>query len=242
MKKTIIFLALMAFFATTHAQYLTWHQMGCFSLDPVNESLQRADYTSGAISNADIPYVAYCNYMNTTWKTYVKKYNEPEWKLVGSAFENFNNPSLVMDTTGTPYVFMNDYLNNGKSYVKYYNGSSWINVGAAILYDATENSTLAIDASGYLYIAIDDRDNDSTAVVQKFSLSVYGSLGGGTWQTLGAAGFTESIDNKMTLKADDSGMLYLSYLTIENGARIAKVMIVNKLVKTSHRPKDKPEN
>lgn len=227
MKKTILLLVLMAIFATIHAQYLTWHSMGNFSLDPVNESPQRADYASGAISNADIPYVAYCNYINTTWKTYVKKYNEPEWELVGSAFENFNYPSLVMDTTGTPYVFMNDNLNNGKSYVKYYNGSSWINVGAAILYNATENSTLAIDASGYLYIAIDDRDNDSTAVVQKFSLSVYGSLGGGSWQTLGTAGFTESIDNKLILKADDSGVIYLSYRTTVNSSRMAKVMKYN---------------
>lgn len=219
---TICFIAMIT---TANAQYLTWHSMGCFSRGPNQSAPQRADYTSGVISNDDIPYVAYCNYISSTWRTYIKKYNGPEWEMVGDAFENFNCPSLVMDTLGTPYVFMNDYLNNGKSYVKYYNGSSWMNVGAAILYNATENSTLAIDASGYLYIAIDDRANDSTAVVQKFSASVYGpTLIGGTWQTVGSAGFTESIGNKMTLKVDDSGTPYISYLAIVNGARIAKVM------------------
>ena len=221
---TICFIAMIT---TANAQYLTWHYMGHFSLDPVNLSLQRADYVSAALSDSDIPYVAYCNYIGTTHYTYIKKYNEPEWELVGSVLENFYYPSLVMDTLGTPYVLMNDNLNNGKSYVKYYNGSSWSNVGAAILYNADEKSTIAIDASGYLYIAIIDPGNDSKAIVQKFSSSVYGSLTGGTWQTVGTAGFTQSIDNKMTLKVDDSGVSYLSYLTLENGARIAKVMKYN---------------
>jgi len=222
--KLLLTICLSAAFATTHAQYLTWHSLGIYS--KVNSLNVQAQSVSGEIASTGEPYVAFTTYSNSSnnFTTHLKKFNGWEWELVGTAIEDLTEPSLVLDSLDTPYIFCDDEQTANKSYVKYYNESNWMNVGS-LSFGIGTNSDMTIDTDGYLYIAYLDAAVSGKAVVKKFTSSVYsGNLFSGTWQTLGIEGFTEGDTENLTIKIDDSGVPYIGYYSYENGSNLARVM------------------
>ena len=205
-----------------NAQYLTWHSLGYYSREN-NQNVQ-AGSVSGEIASTGTPYVAFTTYYGGQFKTYVKKFNGWEWETVGDSIVDITDPSLVLDTLNTPYIFCDDEQTANKSYVKYYNGSNWMNVGS-LSFGIGSNSDITIDPDGYLYITYLDATISGKAIVKKFTQSVYsGNLFSGTWQTVGTEGFTEGNTEDMTIKTDDAGVPYIGYYSYENGSNLARVM------------------
>ncbi|MGX9728878.1 MAG: hypothetical protein ACTFAK_16660 [Candidatus Electronema sp. VV] len=83
---------------------------------------------------------------------------------------------------------------------------TWEQVGAAGFSAAAADSiSFAIDGSGTPYIAYEDNANSNKASVMKFNSAT------SSWQQVGAAGFSASRAQYISLALDSSGTPYIAY-------------------------------
>lgn len=138
--------------------------------------------------------------------------------------EQVLNPSLVIDSSGTPYVAYEGYMSDNVTVMKYTGMgiTGWEVVGNTSLPVGRGNyPSLAIDSSGTLYVSYMDYNNGSKATVMKYS--GYGATG---WEPVGSTGFSAGKVHKPSLAIDSSGVLYVAYEDQEYGLR-ATVMKFN---------------
>jgi len=218
-------LCLIAIISTANAQYEVWHDMGISSM--LNGNAQTGNGLSGDVTSSGTPFTTFSTLSGTQFTTHVTKHNGFEWEAVGTSFIDVNNPTLVLDTNGIPYVFCDDKQTSNKSYVKRYDGSSWANVGT-LNFGISQHSDITIDPDGYLYIAYTEGVNEK-ANVKKSSKSMYegGVVTACVWNPVGVANFTETYAEDLTIKIDDAGIPYIGYRAFDNGSNIAKVMKYN---------------
>ncbi|WP_135554860.1 dockerin type I domain-containing protein [Paenibacillus cymbidii] len=109
-----------------------------------------------------------------------------KWESLGDPFNGYDpyTPSVVFDSSGTPYV---GFL-NPEATVKKFNGISWVTVGNANFPGKTISVIkLAMGTDDSLYALTGDPDS-----VNKLTLWKYAGTG---WSVLGPADFTPSIQN-----------------------------------------------
>jgi hypothetical protein len=150
---------------------------------PDGFSAGATNYTSLAFSPIDtLPYVAYQEYGNETYKATVMKYDGTNWVYLGnegfSAGEADLTSLAFSPTDGEPYVAYIDGANSNKSTVMKYDGTNWVNVGSAGFSDGIIGWSLsfAFNPSDYHpYVAYKDEGDSSKATVMKYD-SVYVGL------------------------------------------------------------------
>ena len=178
-------------------------------------------YSSLAVSTTGTPYMAY----QDGYQASCMKFNGTSWVYVGN--QSFTPggatyTSLELDGTNTPYMAFVDayYLYNGKASVFKFNGTSWVAVGAEGFSAGTASYTsLAIDASGNLYVAFEDGNNSNKATVMKYT-------SGGSWSILGSAGFSAGTATYTSIAVDRTGTPYVVYNDAGNSNK-ATVMKYN---------------
>jgi subtilisin family serine protease len=173
-------------------------------------STGRAWDLSLALDASDTPYVAYGDQDNGT-KATVMKYENGSWQIVGAAGFSAAEAlftSLALDSSDTPYVAFEDGDNSHRATVMKYQNGSWQTVGTAGIGTGDVMSmmlfvSLALDSSDIPFIAYKDWGNDRKATVMKYA--------GGSWQTVGTAGFSEGYVNFLTLSLDSADIPYVAY-------------------------------
>lgn len=125
------------------------------------------------------------------------------WILIGDAgFTGgfADRPSLVFDSTGTPYVAYRDGTEGDRASVMHFDGSNW-----ELLGDPGFSSGAAFGLSAAIYqdapvVAYADTDNDERAVVKWFDAGLWEDFGGSDGAVSGTS-----------LAVDANGELYLAY-------------------------------
>ena len=141
--------------------------------------------TAIGFSPSGTPYVAYIDVSSSNAPTIVK-FNGSSWVPVGSPFTLVQGgaPSIVFSATGTPYVAFSD-IGTGWPTIIGFNGTSWDIVGTPITsVDLSANVSLAISASGTLYVATSDINNSNYLQMFKFN--------GTSWVQVGSTGTISS--------------------------------------------------
>ena len=165
-----------------------------------------------AIDSSGTPFVGYSD-----GKANVMKYvSGTAWTQVGPA--NFSGglapyACLAIDSSGTPYFAYQDASLANKATVMKLNagGTAWAAVGTAGFSAADAyNLSLAIDASGTLYLAY--RDGSTTP---GYKLTVMKSVSGGAWTAVGGVGSSPGTTNYPSIALDATGTPYVAY---EDGA------------------------
>lgn len=190
----------------------SWTQVGSPVSDGVTANLSLAIYHSA--SGTDTPYLAYSDYGNGAGGGLtVRKFDGSTWITVGAAVFSTKPSSdffmsLVIDSSGTPYVAYSDTANGYKATAMKFNGSAWATVGLAGFSAGKAYGTsysLVIDSSGTPYVGYQDYSNSANgkATVMKFD--------GSSWTTVGTAGLTKTTASYPSLAINSSGTLYLAY-------------------------------
>ena len=132
------------------------------------------------------------------------------WNYVGS--QEFSagwapDAVIAVDASGTPYVAYQDQANANKATVMKYNGSNWVVVGSAG-FSAGQAGwiALSIDPTGVPYVAYVDYSISTSmppATVMKYT--------GGSWATVGTAGFSGGAAAFTAMAIDASGTPYVAY-------------------------------
>ena len=126
------------------------------------------------ISPSGTPYVAYTDRSIATNKATVMAYSGAGgWQAVGTAGFSAGaalNPSLAINSSGTPYVAYEDASNNpSTATVMEYSGGSWQVVGTAGFSSGTaEYTSLAFSATGVPFVAYVDVGNNYNATVMVY--------------------------------------------------------------------------
>lgn len=145
-----------------------------------------------------------------TTTTYVKEYNGTSWVDLPGTVPQLGAPmQLLVDTSGNIYLL----FNGSSSSVQEYNGTTWSALGTFPAVGS--GASLALGPSGVLYAVFADPSNGSAATCVKWQ--------GGSWVTVGAAGFTGLLNAPPSLAIDSSGTLYVAYEDYANASR-ANVM------------------
>ena len=192
------------------------------SLGNVGASTGWVNYTSIAIDRSGIPYVVYEDGTTSSpGQATSMKYNGSSWVTVGNP-EFSEGPyqvmytSIVIDSSGTPYVVYEDASNNQGATVMKYNGSSWVNVGSpGFSAGRVEYTSIAIGNNGMPYVAYIDWANSNKATVMEYN--------GSNWVTVGSAGFSTG-QMQYTSIAMRLDTLYIAY---SDNARSNKATVMS---------------
>lgn len=122
-------------------------------------------------------------------------------QVSGATANNFSNPVIYAVTAQDGSI---------ASYVVTVTAIPWHAVGTAGFSAGAVwgNTSLAIDTTGTLYVAYGDGGNGNRATVMKY--------GGGSWQTVGTAGFSEGWAAYISLAIDSTGTPYVAYTDLGN--------------------------
>lgn len=171
-----------------------------------------------AINSAGVPHVAY---HGNSAGCRVERFVGGAWELVGTlaALYDVRVSDLRFDAAGVPHIAYRDVGDDFRAKVKRLEGGDWVAVGAAA--SSTEESlssapSLALAADGTLYVSYLDNDLVNRATVKKYS--------NGSWQPVGAAGFTAIMSNSLSLGLDQSGVPHVAFVDGENSTFKATVM------------------
>ncbi len=142
------------------------------------------------------------------------------WETVGSAGFSSGSAyydSLVLDSSGTPYVAYRDGSNDVS--VMKFNGTGWDSVGGNITpvsWGMAYDVSLALDSSDTPYVAYRDPGNGNVGSVYKFN--------GTSWDLIsGASGFPSGVAiGGISLAFDSNDDLYMSY---DDGANSGATVI-----------------
>lgn len=173
-------------------------------------SLSGTVYTSIAIDNNNIPYVAYMDLANSS-KVTVMKFNWTNRITVwtpGFSSGNSSYESLVIDNNNIPYVAYRDQVNSGKVTVMKFNWTNWEIVGIPGFSSGDSHYVwLAIDNNNVPYVAYRDDTNWYKATVMKFN--------GTSWEVVGMLGFSPGLAtaraNYVSLAIDKNNTPYIAY-------------------------------
>jgi hypothetical protein len=168
-------------------------------------------YVFLAIDSSGTPYVSFEDWgipgFAHDGTATVMKYAGGSWQTVGTAGMGAGESyrvSVAFDSIGTPYIA---YLDAGRPMVRKYVGGSWQFVGTAGFTGRNTGSpSLAIDSLDSPYVAFPDTGTSGVpckATVMKYT--------GGSWQTVGTAGFTAGRANDVSLALDSIGIPYVAY-------------------------------
>ena len=179
-------------------------------------------YNSMALDASGNPYIAFVEKYGTySNKATVIKYNVSgsSWSTIGT--EGFSAgsasyTSLAFNGSGTPYVVYCDGNAGSKATVVYYNGSAWTSLATGISAGSTSYNCIAVDRSGNVFIAYADGNSSNKTTVMKYTVS------GGTWSTLGSAGFSSGTATYVSLAVDPGGVPYVSY----NDGTVGKLVVM----------------
>jgi hypothetical protein len=174
-----------------HWNGTTWVDVGSSSFAPSAKSS-----VSLALDSSGNPYAAYMavsSSINSVGQVVVQHWNGSIWTTLGSSGVSGNGaayPSIVVDTSNTPYVAYADASNGYKATVMSWNGSAWNPLGSAGFSEApvsTSNSltpsyshyplAFAINAAGVPQVAI----NGSTGKIAVFAYRLDGSSTSLAW-------------------------------------------------------------
>jgi hypothetical protein len=192
----------------------------------------QANYMTIAIDASGTPYVGYGDMSITPMaKETVMKFDGSSWVLVGS--KGFTagltyQPAMTLDADGHPYVVYSDWslAPKQKATVMKFDGSAWSVVGSIGISTGTVfNPNIGVDKAGNVYIAYEDVDLSTKAVLKKFS--------GGSWSEVGAtSGFSAGETDYLSMAMDSHGNPYMVYSdTSASGGKKATVM--NYMVNTA---------
>ena len=142
-----------------------------------------AGYISLAISSDGIPYVAYQDGDQFSYKATVKRFNSTSnsWIVVGTEMFSAGKADFInLAFNGTtPYIAYLDEANNEKATVKTFDGTNWVTVGTeGFTTGGSYDNSLAFLGST-LYLAYRDNNDGSKAKLMKFN--------GTTWEAVGPA-------------------------------------------------------
>ncbi|MCW5211506.1 hypothetical protein VU04_01175 [Desulfobulbus sp. TB] len=175
-----------------------WQQVGeaGFSPEPVS-------WTNLIVDNVGTLYMAGQDEGNSSFR--VMRFDGINWVQIGAGFTGASEPSLALDSYGTPYVAYRDWGERHKGSVMRFDGTDWVQVGVAgFTADRAYSLSLAIDSSGTPCVAYQDRRKKYKASVMKFD--------GTDWVQVGTAGFTSGQAAKPSLAFDSSNTPYVAYI------------------------------
>jgi len=133
-----------------------------------------------------------------------------DWQHVGTA--EFSAKAyyitFALDSADTPYLAYQDWENSYKASVKKFDGEKWVHVGTAgFTYGIARFPSLAVslplDSPAAPYVAYSDDTNDSKVSVIKYD--------GISWSQVGAAGFSETMAEYISLALDSANTPYVFY-------------------------------
>ncbi len=205
------------------ASMMTYNGSSWVNLGGGDFSAGNAGYVSMSLSPTGTPFVAYMDGGNSNKGT-VMRYDavSSTWASVGSAGftpDNADYTSIVISSTGTPYVAFEDIGNSLKASVMAYNSASstWTNVGTAGFSSSTvANVSLAISPTDTLFVAYTDAGNSNKATVMTYD--------GSNWVPVGTPGFSSAAAQYISLAISSSGTLYIAY---QDGGSDVTVMTYN---------------
>lgn len=140
-----------------------------------------AEYTSIALNNDDVPYVAYVD-AGPSKKLSVKKFTGNSWEIVGNegfSAKKVKDASIVFDKSNTPYVV---YIEEGKGKIvvnKLVN-NKWKTVGTYVGYG--EDVSIAIDSKGTPYVAYTYSEKNIPLPIKHMNGLVVSKFEKGIWK------------------------------------------------------------
>lgn len=176
-----------------------------------------SSYTSIAIDQSGIVYVAYRDYVGGVYFPVVLKFDGTSWQDISGLYLSQDDPayiSIAVDYNGIPYIAYRDAgVGPGVAFVKKYNGTIWQVVGGVYVSSgAADYVSIAIDQSNTPYVLYMDGSNASKATCKKFN--------GTSWQTVGLAGFSSGQAAFTSIAINPSGIPYVVYRNSTNNATV----------------------
>ncbi len=144
---------------------------------------------------------------NSEGPAIVMKYTGAVWSYVG--MKDFSqgpttNMTLVIGSSGTPFLSYTDVFNNEKASVMKFTGTGWSNLGqSGFSAGMAPFTSLAVDPSGTAFMAFQDMENGKKACVMKYN--------GTSWTYVGAPGLSAGAACYTHLLCDKTGALFLFY-------------------------------
>lgn len=181
-----------------------WNFVGGNSITPARAN----DSWSALAPNGNI-YFSYVDGSNSS-KAAVMMYNGTSWTSLGNNISTgaAATTGIVVAPNGTPYM---SYVDNSTSpstlYVKDYVSGNWSTSGsAAVTTTGASYPSLAIDASGTVYIAYQDAAASQQITVKK--------LVSGAWSTVGTSFLAQPFAGAffIAMAIDNTGVPYVAYM------------------------------
>lgn len=196
---------------------IAWVNVGTFG-----NSNTVCSYSSLAINNNNMPYIAYRNSdLNTSINTgYVKKFDGSNWVLVGAnGFTNGTEGDYIIkiDNNNVPYVACNGYGNPDKIIIKKFNGTDWIDVSLGLITNASTTAfyfDFEFDNNNNPVVLFDDVEG--TDIVLKAR-----KLIGSTWTDIGTGGIV-GIGFKPSIAFDSNNVLNVAFVSGNNPDLLVK--------------------
>ncbi|HKP97969.1 MAG TPA: Ig-like domain-containing protein [Fibrobacteria bacterium] len=126
----------------------------------------------------------------------------------GFSAGNISDLSLVLSSTGVPYVAFQDEVNGGKATVMRLNptGTAWEYVGkAGFSTGEARYTSLALSSAGVPYVAFRDGDNGDKATVMRLNTA------GTAWEYVGNPGFSMDMVYFTSLALNNTGVPYIAF-------------------------------
>lgn len=186
----------------------------------------------------DVPYIAYLSGEHMpSMRIVVKKFDGTNWVAVGNYLTATNATALssapnyadiVFDPTSNtdPYVAYNAQGNAEGTVVKQYSsGGAWVNVGPNT--SGSDNilsagnagyQSMTFNANGDVYVAYRDEPNAGKTTVLKYA--------GGSWSTVGAAGFSAGVSTYQKIGISSNGTPYVAQIE-QNASADVSVYVYN---------------
>jgi hypothetical protein len=149
----------------------------------VNNSSYSALLPSLALTNSNLPVVAWYEYLGSEETVYAKYWNGQQWLRYTTVAFSGRRPSLALTSTNLPYVaFSKRNIDLSYSiFVNRWDGEDWIPVGTALNGGSADYPTLALDGLTRPVVAWEELQSNH-------SLGIYVKRWDGTtWQALGGA-------------------------------------------------------
>lgn len=163
-----------------------------------------------------LPYVAFREHLDNSFKLTVMKFNGTGWIQVGSNGFIIGGgyfPSLIFNPSGVPYVAFLDSSSSYKVTVIKYENDNWMSLGApGFSAGGADFINLAYNpVFNAPYVVYEDFGNSNKATVMRFD--------GIEWVTAGNAGFSDGEAWCTSIAISPLGEIYVAYEDVAIGSR-----------------------